>query len=447
VPEEFLLHFAKAKNFKRGCIFHSTAGAFQINYQAKQRKLATHIYGEQAVYATSPENLVDSMKEDPWIWTGFLEDFKIYYHYYSLDISAVEIQRNMDFYYSRCPTMEKLNWRSISSKVKTKLEELIFYYNVDVSYPEVWQIGGNIPKVVIRCRDPIECIAYMMIDPMIAFDPTFQVSAYHLQHPSSKSKVSDGIMSSKWARETQKEIHAIDEKGILIPFIPYRDKVAVGNMSTKALDHAVGTIGNFARSHLNKDISKFSLGVIPELQHETEIERHLMETLKWSRSKVGKEIQYFKKEIDRKFWETCLGSIYSHADSGLKIYFKGAIVNIFIRIPFIIGDDPAQHQMTGVFEGNCFHSCIQCLMPTREGITLENFQTLYPARNYQQIKNSCVTAEKEIAQRRYGIKNETNEAAITQLKAISLHPIRNAFHYLPMGHRNNLYFTPADLLH
>ena len=100
----------------------------------------------------------------------------------------------------------------------------------------------------------------------------------------------DSVMSSKWAKETEAEIKLLDPAGILVPFIPYRDKVALAKMSNRSLDHAVGTIGNFGFKYRNSDSSKFSLGIVEQFLYEHELKTHLSTNLEMNKTAIEKEI-------------------------------------------------------------------------------------------------------------------------------------------------------------
>ena len=242
-------------------------------YIRKQRELYKITYGENSIYSKTLEEFRQSMMHSASIWDGFIQDFRMYDHYIDMEsnISTADIENNLEFWYQQMrlrgvENHKKIVWGTLKKRVEKTIGQVVSYKHADIAYPNSWrmseyELSKNIPNMTIRCRDPIECIALLLSDPNIAFhedDNYLQMATYTKTLANNNRIYWDSVMSSKWAKETEAEIKLLDPAGILVPFIPYRDKVALAKMSNRTLDHAVGTIGNFGFQYRNSDSSKFS---------------------------------------------------------------------------------------------------------------------------------------------------------------------------------------------
>lgn len=129
------------------------------------------------------------------------------------------------------------DWRSILNVVRKKCRCLEgTTLKRTVPWPVSWNMDryeecGNtkLPEIELTARDPLELLASMLVDPILQY-----INKDELQYESREETLSDetpctsGIMSSSFAKYSEREIRAKDPNGILIPIIVYADGVGLG---------------------------------------------------------------------------------------------------------------------------------------------------------------------------------------------------------------------------
>ena len=217
------------------------------------------------------------------------------------------------------------------------------------------------------------------------------------------------------------------------------------------------TFGNLSDELLRKDISKMSMGFIPDLStvSKNSLIEHLVTNCdnRYSKSKAKKIIAQFFRDVHRKFWEMALDNLRKYEDCGVDMYILGlGIKRVFFRLAYIAGDDPALHKFCGLYEGNATHSCIHCLYSLKKhGLFRQGMDI--PKCNGAEINYNTRIAESAVLKSFNNIRLQPNERdALKYLKQNSIHNSLNVTANIPMGncdanHMNSIFFTPADLLH
>jgi len=159
----------------------------------------------------------------------------------------------------------------------------------------------------------------------------------------------------------------------------------------------------------------------------------------------------FELLVERTLYKYLVKQLNSAWDKGIKFHVLGCGLKTFYPcISFFCGDDPCQHRISGVQEGNTSFGCVYCLFPTMKGKVYNPTEHL--PRDIQSIKHCCAIAEQVISDEMGHLltvhTNPEQKAAIRLLKNQNIHPHENPFHYAPMGYDNHIYkANPPDLLH
>lgn len=119
-------------------------------------------------------------------------------------------------------------------------------------------------------------------------------------------------------------------------------------------------------------------------------------------------------------------------------------------MPFFCGDDPCQHRISGLQEGNTKYGCVYCTYPIASGDVYD--PDVHRPRNADDLKRLCAIAEDITA---FEMNNATRQPLsreqkrlLKTLKDQNVHPYTNPFHFSPMGYDNDIYkANPPDLLH
>ena len=217
------------------------------------------------------------------------------------------------------------------------------------------------------------------------------------------------------------------------------------------------SLGNFSKELLRKDISKMSLGFIAGLDgisEETLIKHLIVKGERFTKTSAEASIRKFHLIIEREFWKLIFSSIKKYEDSGVKMYIVGkpGIQTVFVRLAFVVGDDPALHRFTGVKEGNSIRSCIRCLYSARRnGIYIEKNCDVRQAEELEYYTQLGESYEK---MKRYGTKlDHIQLQVLKKLENQSIHPLTLGCNGVPMGFisegvKNNVYRScPSDILH
>lgn len=120
----------------------------------------------------------------------------------------------------------------------------------------------SILSIVIRYRDPIELIGYLLVDPILQFYWKEHIS-YDAKHVyAGEERVIKDLMSTVWANESEHEMRSANSiNDVLIPVILYADGVALGLNNHKSSKPVLMSIGNFSDELLRKNLPNFALDI------------------------------------------------------------------------------------------------------------------------------------------------------------------------------------------
>ena len=92
-----------------------------------------------------------------------------------------------------------------------------------------WVGDGKPNQIVIRYKDPIELIAYQLVDPIIQFGWKDDIKYEYVEVRNYRNeKVFSDLMATDWAKNTQDAIrNGNTNQDILLPIILYTDGVAL----------------------------------------------------------------------------------------------------------------------------------------------------------------------------------------------------------------------------
>ena len=214
------------------------------------------------------------------------------------------------------------------------------------------------------------------------------------------------------------------------------------------------SLGNFTDAFMRNDLSKMSVGFIPDLGDVSFdlLLKHLVSKSKLAKTNAEKAIKSHKLFIEREYWAMLFDPLKRVEHTGVKMYILGrGLCTIFPRLAFFVGDDPAIHRYCGVYEGNANHSCIHCKY------SVKNDGLFDPDK--QEPRDPSITnplCELAIS----GSRKKANgcpillveKEAMEVLKSQGLHYLPNATVGVPMGFTlpnipNNVHNSPCDILH
>jgi len=155
--------------------------------------------------------------------------------------------------------------------------------------------------------------------------------------------------------------------------------------------------------------------------------------------------------VERTLYKYVVKQLNSAWERGIQYHVLGrGLMTFYPCISFFCGDDPCQHRISGLQEGNTSYGCVYCSFPTLKGNVYNPLEHL--PRDVESIKRFCAIAEQvtcvEMGQIPRFQTNPELKAAIRALESQNIHPHENPFHYAPMGYDNHIFkANPPDLLH
>lgn len=215
------------------------------------------------------------------------------------------------------------------------------------------------------------------------------------------------------------------------------------------------TLGNFKDRLQLLDMSKMVLGFIPDLGNLlTEVLiKHLVQNVPgYSKSKAILAIKYYKRTVEKKFWELVFESVQRYADTGVEMYILGNPTpkRVFVRFLYSLGDDPAQHQFAGVKTGDA--SCIRCTYNQKiHGYFNREERTLRDPHHVKALLEYATSGFNKYLRGRP--KNDREKESLDEMKSLGLQIEGNStFNGVLMGsfgdgRSNHVYRSPPDIMH
>lgn len=164
-------------------------------------------------------------------------------------------------------------------------------------------------------------------------------------------------------------------------------------------------------------------------------------------------VKQFGLFLEREFWDMCYEPLRQYERTGVKMHILGkeGICTVFPVLAYFVGDGPARHRYSLVYEGNANMSCIRCLYnPKTDGIFDADVQVL---RDAVAILNDQHVTEPALIRKQSGGHCTVQEIyAENSLKDQCVHRILTPTAGVPMGwlsadQGNNVFQSPCDILH
>jgi hypothetical protein len=214
--------------------------------------------------------------------------------------------------------------------------------------------------------------------------------------------------------------------------------------SAKAVT-VLGTIGNFSDKLQNNIVGKFNLGYISTVQgvDKESVLSHLRTKCGMNKSEADKSFHYFRLKLERKFWELCLSPISQGNYSGVKLRVLGheeLFYTFHPYVSFVVGDEPAQQRMCGVYEGNGAMGCVNCEFSLNNNRLYDRVRD--PPRNHITVADACRIVESCQSTDDEEAKLYAKES-IQFLQSVSIHPLVNVLHTMPMGVKQSYLQYPS----
>jgi hypothetical protein len=150
------------------------------------------------------------------------------------------------------------------------------------------------------------------------------------------------------------------------------------------------SLGNFSDALHRLDISKMSIGFLEEinpLSRKILIKHLLHRGNNFGKTSANDAIKEFSRLLEREYWDMCFEPIRKYETSGVPMYILGrGVCNIFPRLAYCVGDDPALHRYCGIYEGNALSSCIYCNYSARNNNIFGIRQALKSVVTWQRLE-------------------------------------------------------------
>jgi hypothetical protein len=220
-------------------------------------------------------------------------------------------------------------WSSVKKANKKLIREKFLEYPAGViKWPASWQMSkwskGKKPELPkLQCRNVLELISHQFMNPELIFGWGKHIELKAYKNVTSNGEQAYGsIMSSPWAYETESELHQTNPNATLMPIILNEDGVALGK-TNRQISTALSTIGNFDNTLQQQDISINCLNYLAKLSIPDEIQTHLVEKAGFNKTNAALAVTYFKKKLERLFWNLVLVPIrQAHEIGGMLCIYS-----------------------------------------------------------------------------------------------------------------------------
>jgi hypothetical protein len=428
-------------------------------YYDHQEVLLRVIYGKDTINSIDLEDFKNKLDKNNDSFKNS-EMMTLYTFGKDCNLSRTESQRFIDIISNYSPYNNKC-WRTIERTVKDDMHVTDYYpIKKTIPWPEHFLMSKwnhpnttRLEDIVIRIRDPCKLIADQCISPFIQFlwKDHINMDCYE-KVDDQGNKVYCDIMSSEWAREALDEIRKKDPEGMLLPLLLYWDGVALGQHMDTLVCPVMGTLGWYSKTLYQKDVSKFVIGFIEKMNNVSEavLINHLVTVCKMASSKAKDNIAYFKKQLFLEFWKLCIDTMKEATNLGMKLKILGqeGTKIFFPRIAFLIGDDPAQHDVASIKCGSKVqHPCIKCMYDLSTGGAYDFDENNFRKLNHELLNNLRFAQTSYLKVLRDQPRGNDEKKCLITVQKKGYHPIYNPFFDADFGPNNSIYNSPPDLLH
>ena len=148
--------------------------------------------------------------------------------------------------------------------------------------------------------------------------------------------------------------------------------------------------------------------------------------------------------MERTFFTYLVKQVEVAWDKGIKFHVLGHVdmpATFYPCISFFCGDDPCQHRISGLQEGNAKHGCVYCMYPTTTGEVYS--PDVHRPRDARELSQLCAVAEEIAVVRMSNLLRVPltleQKRVLKTLKFRNVHPHSNPFHTAKMGYNNDIY--------
>jgi hypothetical protein len=430
-------------------------------YVTLQQEMYSTLYGTEALNATSFEDFAKKCQPRSCDY-NVQKNFEFFSLLRTMNLTHGESQSLLDFihnlFHQKCvckrQTMCPLD-KSFSRITTTSEKQYKFmkFKEVRMKFPDSWKMGEfkhEVRDIVIKYLDPLAQIALKFVDPLIMFHNAEHVMLEAKEiykngiYGAESKRVISNCMTADWAIRTQelmrrnlREIPSDERQSaadlIFTPFINYSDGVSVGFGKHVTQNSALASIGNFSIPFSKNELSKFSLGYIPDLQdfvNVPQLKEHLLTVCGFTKTFIKDDLKYFQLELDRGFWTSIHYLISKCWKEGARMFVlgEGGVKEIHTAYAHQIGDMPAQRKQATIKAT----SCNSCLWKPSECIPYD--RTIHSKRDFRQIVELTKDAHIIRDKQRSGVKLSEGEKSILHMcDELGIYPIFNVHNAVASG--------------
>jgi len=111
-------------------------------------------------------------------------------------------------------------------------------------------------------------------------------------------------------------------------------------------------------------------------------------------SQASQEVAQFELLVERTLYTYLVKQIDVAWEKGIKYHvlgYEGSPFTFYPCISFFCGDNPCQHRISGLQEGNAKHGCVYCMYPTTSGAIYS--PDVHRPRDAREMSRLCAIAE------------------------------------------------------
>jgi Plavaka transposase len=432
-------------------------------YYIMQEEFVDKTYGSGAFSSSTFEDFADRVLKAKGTSQFPSSCLELYQFAEKAELSRANVTELIAIINSYDPTTKvPSNYQQIKRVVENSKANLrLLKYTVhSMAWPEDWKMetfrSGNAPdRIELRAKNVLAQIALKLVDPniMYAWKDHVKLDTYKTFEDETGERTYGDLMTSLWAEDTENELRFRSPDGKILPISVYSDGVVMGSAKSAKAVTVLGTIGNFSDKLQNNIVGKFNLGYISTVQgvDKESVLSHLRNKCGMNISEAVKSFQFFRLKLERKFWELCLDPIRLANYSGIKLRVlgHGELSHTFHPyVSFVVGDEPAQQRMCGLYEGNGAMGCVNCEFSLNNNRLYDRARD--PPRDHVAVAYACQIVESSQSTDNVESKQITKQMtkeSIEFLQSVSIHPLVNILHNMPMGVNNHIFNTPLDTLH
>jgi len=265
-------------------------------FSAAQERLCEYLFGERFLGSKSLDEMVNDIKlhYSKSTFAGLLNDHAVYKFYMECGLSrqqGVGLLSLIKAYDPACQVPNSI--RGVESRMRGIVKKFNDCVKIHIPWIEKWRMHElkGFPPIKLYIRNIFEVISHLLIDPEIMLTWRSHINLRYFEAKDCNGNhVFSDVMSSSWARESEKLVHAKNIDGCLLPLIFYSDGVQVSESVHNKVTPVVITLGIFSDKLLQKDISKRVIAYIPNFKCYSKalMVSHIMAKLKVSKTKVYK---------------------------------------------------------------------------------------------------------------------------------------------------------------